>query len=854
MKKLTPAQQQYADMKQQHPDCVLLFRLGDFYELFHEDAHIAHKVLGITLTARDKNADEPIPMAWIPHHALEKYLPKFLEAWYKVAIADQVGDVIPWKLVKRQITQILTPWTWIEQWANTNYVVAIAQYDTHWACARWDPSLWEWTTWVFSNRDEIVTHLQTLSPRELICSSQSPDKAYFEQIMHHHFSWCVSYVSLDGLAQNRLTELLWVTSLAWFGKAANEKVVNALVLIFAYLHALKQPLLVRRIHAWRDSHDFFLDHLTVKNLEIFEWSYQWSKKHTLYGVINTCVTSMWSRLLAHRLQYPSQDITCINDAHQSIASWAKRSSEAKEIRQVLQWFGDVPRIAQAISKKKRFIVLLHGLTKQIILAHRSEVFTAVLKAQNQQLFVQVDNFFSELAALFREEIGDENDWYAEWINSEVDRLRQLNGHVDGLLLEYQKTLTEAVSVPLKVKHIINQWYVLEVTPKDVQKFESWINEWTYGIVRGQTLKTGQRYTSSYLLELQQKIYAAEEELITYHQTLAEELWSLRESKTDLIYEYVDSIALLDLNTSMWLYMLHNDWTIPDMHQWHELSIIWWRHPVVETFLPHEEQFIPNTLDCAQESFFHIITWPNMWWKSTYMRQNALILLLAHAGLPIPAQKASIGLIDWIFARIWTWDIIAKQQSTFMTEMIETASIINHATAKSFIIIDELGRWTSTSDWLALAKAISVYICQNIKAKTLFATHFHELIELEWMIDGIQNWHVEVYETEKEVVFLKKIIRWWANKSYWLDVAQLAWIPQEILTLARQFVADNEANTEKTSAWITQKSLFVEQSKNDLFIKELNTLYWWLDVATVAPIDALLILDKIVASIRDSNEM
>jgi DNA mismatch repair protein MutS len=853
MKKLTPAQQQYADMKKQHPDCVLLFRLGDFYELFHEDAHIAHKVLGITLTARDKNADEPIPMAWIPHHALEKYLPKFLEAGYKVALADQVGEVIPWKLVERQITQIYTPWTWIEQWSKTSYMVAIAQYDTHRACAWWDPTLWEWTTWVFSTREEIVTHLQTLSPRELLCSSSLNEKSYFEQVMNQQFSWCVSYTTIDGLSPARLMQLLWVSSFSWFGKAVDESVINALFILFSYLQWLKQPIFVRRIDTRREKNHFFLDHLTVKNLEIFEWSYQWTKKHTLYSVLNTCVTSMWSRLLASRLLYPTQDIAMIRASHEAIARWSVVSNEAKMIREVLKWFGDIPRIAQTITQKKRFIVTLYALTQQISEAHRSEYFVHEIKKYNQQLFEKIDMFFTTTAWLFRDTISDEDDWYAEWKNQEVDRLRQISWLTDDLLLQYQQSLIDLFGVPLKVKHLSNQWYVFEVTPKDVQRFETLLNDWNYDIVRAQTLKTGQRYTSSYLLELQQKIYSAEEELVTYQKNLAEDLFTEWQKHCSLVYEYVDAVALLDLNTSMWLFMVHHDRTIPEMNSGHDLRIIAWRHPVVETFLPHEEQFIPNTLECTSDSFFHIITWPNMWWKSTYMRQNALILLLAHAWFPVPAKQATICIIDWIFARIWTGDIIAKQQSTFMTEMLETAAILNNASKQSFIIIDELGRWTSTSDWLALAKAISVYICQNIKAKTLFATHFHELIDLEWTIPWIQNWHVEVYETDNEVVFLKKIWYWWADKSYGLDVAQLAWIPLPIVSLARQYVLEHTANEHK-SLWIKQHSLFNDQSKNDILMQELKVLYWSLDVTSITPLDALLILDKIVTSIRDSNEM
>jgi DNA mismatch repair protein MutS len=304
-------------------------------------------------------------------------------------------------------------------------------------------------------------------------------------------------------------------------------------------------------------------------------------------------------------------------------------------------------------------------------------------------------------------------------------------------------------------------------------------------------------------------------------------------------------------TSVALFAFSHDWTIPTVQDTGIIEIHWWRHPVVEAYLPSDEQFIPNGLLQTDTNFFHLITWPNMGWKSTYMRQNALIILLAHAWLPVPAQSASVCLVDWMYARIWTGDIIAKNQSTFLTEMVETAFILHHATNRSFIVIDELGRGTSTDDWLALAKSIIVYMCQQIKAKTLFATHFHQLIDLEWSIAWVENWHVWVFEWSNEIVFLKKIIRWWTDKSYWLRVAKLAWMPFQVIEWAVQYSGKNESD----SAWsYYQQQLFTPPSAHDTLVDELVHRYAWIDISSITPIQALLHLESIINLIQSSQKL
>lgn len=853
MTKLTPAQQQYMDMKKQHPDCLLLFRLGDFYELFYEDAHIASKVLGITLTARDKSAQTPIPMAGIPYHALEKYLPTLVQAWYKVAIADQFGDVVPGKLVERKLTQIITPWSLIEQWALATYLVAIAQYSDHWALARWDVTLWVWTTRICSTREELYETLLSLAPREIICDGSVRDVPSLESRAHDHLQTVISFVPTIQDAEQWLFHTLHVSSLAWYGTALHEQVRQACASLFWYIQTIQHPLCVRRIES-RQQHTFVsLDQLTIKNLEIFQWSYQWNKKYSLFGVMNQCSTSMWSRLLADLLAHPTQDLGQITYNQTNISKRYEKKKHAYDVHTLLDSLSDIPRIAQQISQKKRMIYAIRQLSEQIQHLHAHETFLEVLRMYDAPIVDQVALFAKEMVDLIQKDASDEYDRIAPGQDAEVDRLRHIDQEVDEKLLAYQQEWVAHSGVSVKIKYITNQWYFLEVTPKDIKKFEASLdqNDQHRSAIRAQTLKTGQRYLSVYLQELQTQIYTSKANLWTYHSQKSEQVFDRWQTILPAVYSYADLLAQIDLHTTMALMMHEKEWCLPHLISSWDIKIVAWRHPVVEAYLPSEEQFIPNDLLCTQEHFFHVITWPNMGGKSTYMRQQALIVLLAHAWLPVPAKTAEIPLVDWIFARVGSGDVLAKQQSTFMTEMIETASILHHATRRSFLIIDELGRGTSTSDWLALAKAITVYICQSIQAKTLFATHYHELISLEWPIACIQNWHVEVYETEHEVIFLKKICRGGADKSYGIDVAKLAWIPLSVIEIATTYLQESLWEKKPPSSRLQQASLFswAQPDEYSLAYKKLRESYWSIDVHTITPLDALSILQEIILKLR-----
>lgn len=803
MKKLTPAQQQYTELKRQHNDSLLLFRLGDFYELFYDDAKEAHKTLWITLTAKNKNSENPIPMAWIPYHSLQKYLPRLVKSWYKVAIAEQVWKVRPGKVVERKVVEIVTPWTYIEDWWDFRFVAWLtynATYSYAYHLSWWDFSLGQYFTQSFENLEQVRQKLIEIWSLELVVDAQFPEISWCD-VLKEHISWL--YISLLDAPHDVsyfLQHQLQVTSLEWYGKSLQEWRSRSVALLFSYLTDTQKSDLsyIHSIsYAWALD-IMHLDWITIKNLEIFSSSYEQSVKYSLYWVIDTCSSSMWSRFLRQCLKEPLKNIESIRERQHLLTYFLEDDDIRHLLKRLLSGTPDLPRLLTSLVYKAPSALKVQSLMWVLS--------SLLVDAQFLDLLINKWNYdrsdvmkVQELSTFLLSAIADwsirDTSWFiADWFDDEVDRVRHLVSHSDELLLSYQQELVSASWVTnVKIKFIKNQWYYIEITPKDVVQFEKIISSETntFDLVRTQSLKTWQRYMSTYLSEVQNELLSAKETLQEREKELLVSLISRIESASPLLFKLADSLAYLDLFSSHAQMMLDEKWCLPEFNQQWVFEIQDARHPVVEAFLLSSQEFIPNDLYQHNDDFFHLVTWPNMWWKSTYLRQNALIVLLAHVWLWVPAKQAKVALVDWIFARVWSWDALAKNQSTFMTEMIEMANILHNATSSSFVVLDELWRWTSTYDWLALAKAIVVNMCRSIESKTLFATHYHELVELEWDLPGFSNWHVSVYESDDQPVFLKKIVAWWASKSYWLDVAQIAWIPSWVLSLAQEYLAELE---------------------------------------------------------------
>lgn len=860
MKKLTPAQQQYMWLKQQHEDALLFFRMWDFYEVFYWDAKIAHDVLWITLTARDKKSESPIPMAWIPYHSLEKYTPKLLAAWYKIAIAEQVWAPKKWSIVERKVVEVLTPWTVVWDTIHSLHILSVTYTDAY-CMAWWDVSLWTYMTKRCDTYKETLLHIEHIMPKEVIIDIDFPEIDILRSSLHIH-AILVSVHEVPHDAPWIVQHILWVQSLDWFGVALIWWNTNALALLFSYIEHVQHRTVspVYAVHASLAEDIVLFDDITRDNLEIFSSRYNGSRVHSLYDVIHVTRTPMWSRLLYDRLAHPIRDKNQIQQRLWYVERYITQDTKRNEILSFLWWIVDLQRLCTRIITK-----VPSPLAMQQLLFVYDKLFswTYASLLHSELLHVWCDEkVYSEVLEVYtyiKKIITDDPiEWWiyyiCAWYDIDIDKYRQLVLHADDVLLSYQKDLQSYTWwVPVKIKRIKNQWYMLEVTPKDISRFEELAQVWShmYDFVRGQTLKWWQRYITPYLREIEEKITTGKELLIEKEMQLLQDLISYIWEHMHACISLAEHIASLDISASF--AELHDVrcWCIPELHDKKTMYIREWRHPVVEHFLPKDEVFIPNDLTTTNDAYFHIITWPNMWWKSTYLRQQALILLLAHAWLPVPATEAKLPIIDALFARIGAGDALAKNQSTFMTEMLETANILHNATDHSFILLDELWRGTSTYDGLALAKAISVYICQDIKAITLFATHYHELTDLEDSLQWCKNYQVSVYESHQDVVFLKKVVSWKASKSYGIDVAKLAWIPRDVIGAAESYLRIFEAGDNKVAVPVQQWFDFgviedVSQIAYDLIKRRLKNV----SLNDLTPIESLLVLQDIIGFMDD----
>lgn len=839
------------DLKNEHSDCLLFFRLGDFYEVFYDDAKVAHQVLGITLTARNKNAPNPIPMAWIPHHALQKYIPSLIEKWYKVALAEQIWIPQPGKIVERKVVEIITPGTYIGSNTAELHVLAIIQHKETYQLAWGDFSIGKYKTKTLSWKIDLVNFVAGLDPVEVILDERFSSCEDIEGIVDKHCRVSKHSVPFD--VHKFLKVQLWVAQLWGYWKALEAWRDEAVSLLFSYLTSTQKRDLwsVHSLQGDSQDGDIHIDTITLKNLEVFQSSYEGSKEHSLYGVMNTCATAMWSRLLKRRLLKPCSDEQSIATRRSWCEHYIKHLEDAKEVQHLLKHFLDIPRLLTSIMYKKPSSLKIQNLKNILESIVTNEFFSRSIIEQ----WWYTDSLWKELSMISNRitetivdaNIQDSKDFIKIWFDKEVDRLRQVADHSDDLLLKYQQFLSSTSWVTnVKVVFVRNQWYSIQITPKDKELFETIFDadKKNLDFIRTQSLKGGQRYTSSYLTQLQENILSASEKLAIVEHEILIQLISEIEHAANCLFELWECLARLDLSSSHAIFVQKKNRSVPTLSEGKDIKIISWRHPVIEEYLPHTDHFIPNDLVISDKNYFHLITGPNMWWKSTYLRQNALIVLLSHAWLCVPADQATISIVDGIFARVWSWDALAKNQSTFMTEMIEMANILHHATKDSFVVLDELGRWTSTYDWLALAKAISVYMCQKLYVPTLFATHYHELTSLEGSLDWFSNWHVDVKDTSEQVVFLKKIVQWWASKSYGIDVAKLAWIPSDVIKNAWLELRDLES---WRVGWELKQLSFFEEKTNENSFPEnqkiIDTLAA-LDLHSLTPLELMQKIDEI----------
>ena len=865
--KLTPAMQQYVDLKKQHSDCILFFRLGDFYEVFWEDAKLCSKLLDLILTAKNKTSDNPIPMAWMPHHSIDKYIAKLIKAGYKVAIADQITEPKPGQIVQRAITSIITPGTYIdEKQVTDNNILSISSqsfWDGHlYHLARWDFIQGQYLTTTCENLNSLHQVITLIQPKEIILHKSSPFIKELYESLHTQYNTLISYRDMLDQAESFITSMLHIQSITSFWQALSDQRSIPFSLLLHYLTTTQQREIstVYRISYYRPHDYVLLDEVTIKNLEIFNSSYNNDSQYSLFWVLDTCQTNSGSKLLKSILAHPLKNINHITNRQNHIAHWMDEYDEAVAISKLLWWLYDLPRLLANIVYKtpiyQPFMKL--RLVLHTLLYWGNWIWcTKELSWIDKDLKIQhIINIYNTLENAIKpdEELGNNIDEYIRPnYNTIVDELRKLVHNADQILLQYHQQLINHLNInDVKIVFVTNQWYMIEVTPKNISSIESNKIEWDeyFDFERRQTLKTGQRYSTPYLDKLQIELLWAKDKLAKQELLILKEIQSFITSEYHHLAQLAEAISYLDVYTSMGIYSKQHQYCQPIITTNTVCEITQWRHPVIEAQLGVLDSFIPN--DLITDNTIQIITWPNMGGKSTFLRQNALIILMAHCGLFVPAREAQIWLVDWIFARVWSWDIIAKNQSTFMTEMIEVANIINNATKNSFVIFDELGRGTSTYDWLSLTKAIIEHFANHIKCKVLVATHYHELISLADKYNNIDNFHLWVYENEHNIVFLKKILPWGMEKSYWLEVARLAGIAKPILDKAKEYLKAHEQEGQQTivnNIWKNNIPLFsVQTSTNTDETKQLQKIKTILentDINNITPIQAMQLLIKII---------
>ncbi len=781
---------QYHGIKQQVPNALLLFRLGDFYELFFEDAVTAARELEITLTARNKEKGQPIPMCGVPYHASEGYIARLIQKGYRVAICDQMEEAgAGKKLVRREVTRIVTPGTSMNAGVlrshENNYLAAVFANTTRAGVAHVDISTGEFRATEIDVQ-EISSALESLNTKESLAPAGSPLKLPCLKTDVEPWVFGPDY------AARSLCDHFHLLSLDGCGLENRPLATGAAAALLHYLRETQRAALdhLERPAFYDRADALVLDATTVRNLELCDPLFAGeSKESTLLHVLDRTRTGMGGRLLRRRLLAPSIDVAEINARLDAVAEMHAtpilRSAIANELARILDLERLLSKLALATAGPRDLAALAASLNvipalKQHLKLTKSQHIDPdeVPEVRDPVLAALADEPPVNLA-----DLGVIRDGY----DRRLDELRDISKNSKTYLAQIEqreRTRTNITSLKVRFNNVFG--YYIEISKSNLHLAP-------IDYERKQTLVNAERFTTPELKELEVKILEAEEKMLAIEREIFETLRALTASHAVRIKSAASSIAALDVSVALAEVAAENRYTRPRFEQSGELSVVAGRHPVIEKLAAKDAQrFIPNDLYFHPESeFIAVITGPNMGGKSTYLRQAALLTILAQMGSFVPAESALLPMVDRVFTRIGAADNLARGRSTFMVEMTETAVILNTATSRSLIVLDEIGRGTSTYDGLALAWAVVEHIHKNIRAKTLFATHYHELTELAETLQGVRNLHVSVKESGDQILFLRKVEPGAADKSYGIEVARLAALPMSVIERARQILAHHE---------------------------------------------------------------
>ncbi len=853
----TPLMKQYYGIKAKYPGAVVLFRVGDFYETFDEDAKIASKVLGIVLTKRANGSASEIHLAGFPHHSVDTYLPKLVRAGYRVAICDQLEDPKKAKtIVKRGVTELVTPGVNynenILESKSSNFLCAIWPDDTEIGISFLDISTGDF----FATQCELVYAKKLLTgmkPAEILSCRQVKEKVEtictgIEAAIQYLDDW----VFTQEYAEEKLLKQFKASTLKGFGIGEMPMAIISAGACLNYLEQTHHNHIehINTISRIDQSEYMWLDQFTIKNLELLQPIFREGK--CLVDVLDKTKTPMGSRLLKQWMILPLKNSAAIQKRHKGVAYFTENKDDLTSANAIMAEMGDLQRL---ISK----VALGRIGPRECLHLHNTLVKTVELKEllkQAKPLASLVDAIHpcNDLIALIFNQIqenaplqANKGDIFKKGINEELDYLRDLKQNGKNKLLEIQaleQNKTGIASLKIGFNNVFG--YFLEVTHAHKDKVPA---EW----VRKQTLTTAERYITAELKEYEEKILNAEDRIFA----LETELWMQFLTEIQDFVNPVQSnakiIAQLDCLMGFAVAAIENKYVKPEIVGGRDLELVDSRHPVIESILPPDETYVSNSITLKEgEDRILIITGPNMSGKSALLRQTALCILMAQMGSFVPCSAAKMGVFDKVYSRVGASDNISQGESTFMVEMLETASILNNIGDNSLIILDEIGRGTSTYDGVSLAWSIVEYLQSHVKMpKTLFATHYHELNELEHKLDGVTNFHLEVKETPSKILFLRKLIRGGSESSFGIHVAQMAGIPNKVLLRANELLHMLESDRAQLSGKETlrnasavpvyQLSMFQTEDPSN---KRLKEALQKLDINLLSPLDALLKIQEL----------
>jgi DNA mismatch repair protein MutS len=790
----TPLMKQYSTIKEEHRDAILFFRLGDFYEMFGDDAVIASNILQITLTTRDKNSDNPLPMCGIPHFSADNYINKLINAGHKVAVCEQVEEAEGTKgIVKREVTRVITPGTHEpENPKESSYIVSLYPSGDIYGIAVAELSTGEFS--VYESSGELEDELVLIEPKEILCPQSYKDNIYLSETLKGYYITFVDDWMFDhSEAYKLLLDYFRVSTLEGYGCEGMTAAISAAGALMSYLiDTQKDSLGFRGIDTLNRSTFMLLDSSTKKNLELMSNLKDGTQNESLLWVLDETLTPMGGRLLRNSIVKPMKSSVDINIRLDAVGSLHSDFETLEDIRHLLRNLHDLERLSVKLSTLRVTARDLIAIKHSIAVIPKLKKTLSPFKDELLENIRSDLEDFGELEKIIDSAIVEspppgikDGGLIKKGYSSEVDELKELSSNSREFLTRFETEEKRSTGISsLKVGFNKVYGYYIEVTKTNLD----YVPE---HYIRKQTLVNAERFITPELKDYESKILGAEEKLKKLEHYLFEGVVKEISIYSEDLKKASSAIALLDKLVSLATTARRHQYVKPEVNDSGRIEIIEGRHPVLER-ISTEERFIPNSavID-TDDDFLSIITGPNMAGKSTYMRQTALIVLMAQIGSFVPAESASIGAVDRIFTRIGASDFLSKGQSTFMVEMIETANIINNATGRSLIILDEVGRGTSTFDGISIAWAVAEYIATHIKARTLFATHYNELTELSLSLEGVKNLNIAVKEWGDEIIFLRKIEKGAADKSYGIQVARLAGLPSILLERAKDVLNNLE---------------------------------------------------------------